>query len=331
MVVVRMVSWSMKWVVNFSLLCLLVVGCQSLRERRERMREWMEQSSAIKVLCTTEHVGALVRFVGGDAVDVLVLIDGSNDPHSYQLVKGDNEKFRRADVIFSSGAGLEQGSSCARSLSLYHATSVGEGILGITRNAITIGPTVDPHLWMDLSLWACGAYVVANRLSQVRPELSAYFEQNATSAFRRLLSLHEGIRALLHTVPSDRRYLVTTHDAFSYFSRAYLAEHKEQCTGEWRERNMAPEGCSPESQISTHDLEAVVSYIIRHHVRTIFIEPGMNEDSLRKVVDVCRSRGYDVEISKDSLHSDTIDGTYEETMEHMARIIYRSLMEVKDL
>lgn len=72
-----------------------------MKRQHQEVRAWMEDNGKVKALCTTAFVGNLVRNVGRDEVDVLVLVNGQNDPHSYQLVKGDDEKFRRADVVFS--------------------------------------------------------------------------------------------------------------------------------------------------------------------------------------------------------------------------------------
>jgi manganese/zinc/iron transport system substrate-binding protein len=285
----------------------------------------MEENGKIKILCTTEQVGYLARAVGGESVDVLELVDGRNDPHSYRLVKGDNEKFRRADALFFSGLGLEASLSLRRCLPLYHGCDVGGEIVQKTHGAIMVDSTVDPHLWMDLSLWAEGAQIIANKLSLIRPDLSSFFTQNAAAAKAKLLSLHEKIRAMMHSIPQEQRYLVTTHDAFHYFCRAYLATDEEVRSGAWRERCLSPEGFAPESQISTRDLDMVVSYILRHQVRELFAEAEMNQDSIQKIIDVCRERGYEVALSKDFLYSDTMDGTYEKTMEHNADVIFRGL------
>ena len=313
------------WLLSLSVVCLLFVGCQQLKVRQARTREWMGNTTGMRVLCTTEYVAALVRSVGGEAVDVLVLIDGPNDPHSYQLVKGDNEKFSVADVIFSSGLGLERGSSCARALRHYQPFAVGDYIGRVCGTTISLGSTIDPHVWMDLSLWACGLYGIADRLSQLRPDLSNYFFHNAIVSYERIMNTHSAIRSLLQTIPEDCRYLVTTHDAFQYFCRAYLASVDEQRSDGWKKRCMAPEGLAPESQLSTHEIEMVVAYIERHHLPTIFAESGMSQDSIQKIIDVCRSQGHNVTLSKDLLRSDTIDTTYEQTMEETAHSIYEAL------
>jgi manganese/zinc/iron transport system substrate-binding protein len=302
-----------------------------MEREHKKVSAWMERNGKIKALCTTAFVGTLVQNVGGDSVDVLDIVHGQNDPHSYQLVKGDDEKFRRADVVFSSGLGLEQNAGLSRYLSLYKACAIGDYVAKKTKEAIFIGPTVDPHIWMDISLWAYGATMVALKLSEIRPELSEYFQKRASETIEKFLEVHEKIRKMIQSIPSEKRYLVTTHDAFSYFCRAYLATPDEKRAGTWNGRCMAPEGFSPESQISSQDLNEVVIFILKHNVKEIFSEVGMNQDSLRKVIEVCEDKGRRVVISSDFLYSDTIGPkqTYEEMMEHNANVLYTAFMKVE--
>ena len=90
---------------------------------------------------------------------------------------------------------------------------------------------------------------------------------------------------------------------------------------------MAPEGFSPESQMSIRSLQATAAFIHDHHIRKICVEQGMNQDSVLKVIDVCRAQGDEVAFSCNSVFSDTMgrDMTYEETMEHNAHVIFQAL------
>jgi manganese/zinc/iron transport system substrate-binding protein len=306
---------------------LLFSGCQEIKKAHIETKKWMKDTGNIKVLCTTAYVGILVRSVGGEYVDVLDLINSQNDPHSYKLVKGDDTKFRRADVVFYSGLGLEQGSTLVRYLSTYKACSIGDGIARTAGGEVFIGPTADPHMWMDISLWAQGAQIIAQALSKIRPDCSEYFQQRASDTIKRLMTIHEKIRVMTLSIPPENRYLVTSHDSFHYFCRAYLATPEEQKNNSWMARCIAPEGFSPESQISTHDLNDVVKYIIEHNVRTVCGESGMNQDSIQKVIEVCSEKGHPITISHDFLYSDIMGPqmTYEETMEHNARVINTAL------
>ena len=308
-------------------LCIaLCVSCQELVKIHTKTKAWMADDGKMKVVCTTAFVGSLVRSVGGDAVDVLDLISGPNDPHSYQLVKGDEEKFRRADVVFCSGLGLEAGSTVRKILRVYKACSIGDEVAKSSKEAVITDSVVDPHIWMDVSLWVQGTTVIEKRLSEARPELAPAFHKNALAMQSRLMQLHEKMRAKLFSLPPEKRYLVTTHDAFQYFCRAYLSSSQEQHDGSWRQRCMAPEGLSPESQMSTHDLRATVAYVHEHGIRRICVEHGMNQDSVLKVIEVCKAEGDDVCVSRNSVFSDTMGlRTYEETMEHNANTVFEAL------
>lgn len=309
-------------------LCIaLCLSCQELVKIHAKTKAWMADNGKVKILCTTAFVGSLVRSVGGDVVDVFDLISGPNDPHSYQLVKGDEEKFRRADVVFCSGLGLEGGSTVRKILEKYHACSVGDYVANSSKEAIIEDSVVDPHMWMDVSLWAQGTVAIEKRLTEARPEFASLFHKNALAAQDRFMQLHQKIRAKLLSLPQEQRYLVTTHDAFLYFGRAYLSSSQEQQEGSWRKRCIAPEGLSPESQMSLHDLRSTVGYIHDHHIRKICVEHGMNQDSVLKVIEVSKANGDDVSVSCNSVFSDTmgLDMTYEETMEHNANTIFDAL------
>jgi len=308
---------------------LITVGCR--QPGRDRFHRWLEENDKLKVLCTTAFVGELVQAVGGADLNVILLIPHQSDPHSYQLVKGDDEKFRRADCIFYSGLNLEHRGALARYLSSHNAVSVTTKLT--TDEIIMDGVTVDPHVWLDLSLWSKGVDCIVETLSKKKTEHQNLYKENGKRVKESLLFLHKKIYSLLQAVPNERRYLVTTHNAYQYFSRAYLATQEEKVSGEWKRRCMAPEGLAPESQINTRDLYAVVEYILEHKTPIVFAEYGMNRDSLEKVVASARSRGCEISIAKESLYSDSIPGsmvsdeqmTHEEMLEHNARVIIEGL------
>jgi len=318
-----------KKVFFFFLLALFCVGCQHGKNAREQFHSWLEENGKIKVLCTTVFVGELVRAVGGDEVDVLVLIPPRSDPHSYQLVKGDDEKFRRSDIIFSSGLGLEHRGALARYLSEKRAFALtGE----LEKDEIIMhGKIKDPHVWLDLSLWAKGVDVIVKTLVEKRKEERDNFLKRGEKLKESLRSQHKKIRSLLQRVPEKRRYLVTTHNAFHYFTRAYLATQEERDSGKWNHRCIAPEGLSPEGQINTRDLNAVVEYVLDHKTRAVFAEFGMSRDSIEKVVDAARSRGHNVTIAKKELYSDSVESSaeiiYQSIVERNARVIVEALIE----
>ncbi len=320
-----------------SFLCAVLASCQRTQENQKKTKEWFQNDAKkIRILATTAHVSNLVKEVGGDHVTVLELIQGESDPHSYQLVKGDDEKFTAADLVFYSGLGLEHGPSLTHQLTQSQAISVGDRIKNIDPSyALDIGGTLDPHMWMDVSLWAKGAYIIAEALAEKYPDFAALFRNNASRFYSELLILDQKGRDLFQSLSEDERYLVTTHDAFKYFTRRYLANTSEQESGEWQKRCKAPEGLAPDSQISTQDILDIAEYIIAHKVPVMFAEVGINQDSLQKLKEVLFEKGYSIRIVDEELYSDSMGdegsqaGSYSGMIWYNMQTIYRHISSHK--
>ncbi len=296
----------MKFLVTlfFSLFLFFTSSC----ERSSVLQEWMAPNGKVKVLCTTEMVAELVREVGKDKIDCLTLIQGESDPHSYQLVKGDDEKIKRATLIFYSGLGLEHGPSLAERLrNNPKAFSLGDAIAKLEPKEIIIyNGSVDPHIWMDISLWQKSLNTIVDALQKEMPEHQTFFSENASLLKERLDAAHKAIVERFQKIPEERRYLVSAHEAFNYFVRVYLATEAEQKDGSWTKRSMAPEGLAPESQLSTQDIQRLVTHIVHYSIKTLFAESNVSQDSLKKLVDACEKMGYPVHVARDTLYVDSM-------------------------
>ena len=101
------------------ILVLLCISACSGPERADEWKQWKTDNGKVKVLTTIAMIADLVKAIGDGHVDTLTLIKGELDPHSYQLVKGDDEKFASAQLIFFNGLGLEHGPSLQQQL--YHS------------------------------------------------------------------------------------------------------------------------------------------------------------------------------------------------------------------
>ena len=277
----------------------------------------------MKVLSTTPIIDDLVSRIGGDRIDHLSLMGPFIDPHSYELVKGDDEKFSTAQVVFCNGLGLE------------HSGSL-KTLLGSHSQVITLGDTIqkekpllilrdrgeiDPHIWLDVSLWKEAVDPIVIALSQIDPEGRELYEARGANTKEMLGALDMWIYAKLHAVPAEKRHLVTSHDAFNYFARRYL--HDEEVEA-WQERFCAPEGLAPDGQLGFHDLQRVVSYVQTHRVSTLFPEANVSRDSLIKIREILHHIGYKAEIASSLLLSDTFSqeaSSYEAMMEHNTKLL----------
>jgi len=309
---------------------ILATGC-SQPGQKEKLMQWMSQNGKVKVLCTTSMISDLVQEIGGESIDCLTLIQGESDPHSYQLIKGDDEKFARADIIFYNGLGLEHSPSLSNQLRHHpKAYAVGDYVRQVrTQDILLINNGIDPHIWMDVSLWNETVPFIADKLAQTIPQEKATFSNRAKSLSSKLSDLHVEMKKHLLELPDSARYLVTSHEAFNYFTRAYLCLPGEKGRLKWKERCMAPEGLAPDSQLSTVDIQKLVDYIIKHQVATLFSESNVSHDSLKKLVDACAKNGFNSHVDKSPLYADAMgpSGSPQESYLGMMQSNYQVVLQ----
>lgn len=312
------------------MILFVLVGCScgdAPSQGRERQL-WMTPNGKIKVLSTIAMIDDLVKQIGGEYVDASVLIKGELDPHSYQLVKGDDEKFAFADLVFFNGLGLEHGPS------LQSYLTKNSKVIPLGTRLMDDNPSlayyykgqVDPHIWMDISLWSKTIPYIVAALSQKDPSHAEAYQQNGVKQLEALTEAHRLAGRELQNIPSEKRYLVTSHDAFNYFTRAYLAKADES-ESEWSQRFVSPEGLAPESQISTTDIQAIITHLAQYHIHVLFPESNVNRDSIRKIVQAAKEKGLDVKMAEVPLYADAMgkpgsDGdSYTKMIEHNAKVI----------
>ena len=322
------------------LLTVLFFGC-SKRESRppSSFETWMKNNGKVKVLSTTAIIDDIVRQVGGERIDHLSLICGEIDPHSYELVKGDDEKFSAAQVIFYNGLGLEHGASLRYQLEHHpRAISIGQSVLERFPDQIIYDEgQMDPHIWMDIALWSAIIDPIVASLIDLDPDGRPVYEENAERLRQQMLEEDLEIRSDLQKISSDKRYLVTSHDAFNYFTRSYLRSSSETEQSQWSIRFKAPEGLSPDGQLSTTDIQAIIQYLCVYNIRVVFPESNVSKDSLKKIVHACRQKGLEVEISKDVLYGDAMGragsdaDTYLKMMRHNADTMITGWKTEKDV
>lgn len=302
----------------FSCLLCLFWGCS---KSVHSAPAWFEDNGKIKVLSTTAMIDDLVGEIGGDRVDHIPLMMGEIDPHSYELVKGDDEKMTFAQIMVANGLNLEHGASLRHQLAVHPCTiNVGDEILRrVPDRILTVDGTLDPHVWMDISLWCEGIDAIVAGLISVDPENALFYKRNGDLLRQKMLIAHRGIQKDLAEVPEERRYLVTSHDAFHYFTRAYLAQGASE-----ENRCVAPEGLAPEGQLSSTDIQRVIDHLCAYEVRVVFPESNVSRDALKKIVSSC---GHKVRICSSSLYGDAMGSagsgaeTYLGMIQHNARVL----------
>src|SRR5262245_6227046 len=243
-------------------------------------------SYPINVVCTTGMVADLVRNVGGDRVKVTQIMGEGVDPHLYKASPGDVNLLSGADAIFYSGLHLEgkMADVFVRMASKKLTFAVTQPIL---EDRILDNPegAYDPHLWFDVSLWREAAGGVRDALKAFDPKHADEYQTRADAYQAELAKLHEYAKEQLATVPKERRVLVTAHDAFRYFGRAYDIEVR------------GIQGISTESEAGVKEVNALVSFLVEKQIKAVFVESSVSDKNVKALLEGSRARGDRIRIS----------------------------------
>lgn len=260
----------------------------------------------VSVVATVGMIGDIAETLGGDCVAVQTMMGPGIDPHLYQATARDVQTLNRADLILYSGYSLEGqlGDVFARYAERVPTLAVSEA--GVAReDLITTDDAygVDPHLWMDVSLWAKIVPVIADQLSESAPDCAATINANAQTYGAELAALDEWTAQTIASIPQTQRILVTAHDAFAYYGRAYGIEVA------------GIQGISTQSEAAIADIRQTADLIVERQVPAIFVESTINPRTIQAVVEAANEAGQPVEIGGE-LFSDamgdpeTAGGTY---------------------
>lgn len=269
-------------------------------------------SSDVRVVATTSIVADLVRTVGGPRVEVQALMGPGIDPHLYKASAGDVRRMSSAQAIFYSGLHLEGKMSevlermAERGV---HTEAVAECVPQQDRLESTeYSGLYDPHVWFDTALWSQAASCVAEKLAELDPEHRYDYEARAAAAIEDLLDLDRWVRERVGVLAPEQRVLVTAHDAFGYFGRAYGFEVRGLL------------GVSTASEAGTSDVQELAEFITERRIPAIFVETSVPPRYVQALQEAVKARGFAVEIGG-SLYSDSLGspGTREESYEGTVR------------
>jgi len=260
----------------------------------------------LRVVATVGMVGDTAATIGGACTEVASLMGPGVDPHLYQATSGDVRELSSADLILYGGLTLEGqlGDVLERFGERAPTLAVSEaGVPAERRIRVSSAYGVDPHVWMDVSLWAGTVDPVATLLSELAPACAAGVRERAGAYAAQLDALHDWIERAVATVPEQNRVLVTAHDAFAYYGRAYGLQV------------VGIQGVSTDAEPSIADIRATAETIVRTGVPAVFIETTINPRTIRAVLDATADLGASVEMGG-TLYSDamgepgTAEGTY---------------------
>ncbi len=276
--------------------------------------EGREAGTPLRVVTTTTFLDDTVRRIGGENVTTVRLMGPGVDPHLYQAKASDLREMRRADAVVAVGLYLE--GSLMRTLRavaetkpvLFAAEAVPEHLLLSPPPGAAPEEEHDPHVWFEPRLWVYVVDAVTAELAELDPAHAADYRRRAAAYREQVLALDEEVRAMLRDVPGRSRVLVTSHDAFRYFGRAFDLDV------------VAVQGVSTQQEASTADIGRVADVVADRDVGAVFVETSVSERTVNAVLAAVRHRGGDARLGA-PLYSDSTgeDGTPEGTYLGMVR------------
>lgn len=275
----------------------------------------------LNVVATTGMIADAVAEIGGKDVTVRTLMGPGIDPHAYRQTRTDIAALVGADLVLWHGLFLEaqMETFLNRLTAQKRVVPVAEGIDRARLLAhMSYDNQVDPHVWMDPGLWTDVVRAIRDALTEARPERRDAFAAATDSYIREIERLDSFAHETLASVPQSRRVLVTAHDAFSYFGRAYDFEV------------VGIQGISTASEAGLRRIADVVSILVQRSISAVFVETSVSDRNVRALVEGAAARGWRVEIGGE-LYSDamgaagTYEGTYIGMIDHNVTTIARAL------
>lgn len=280
------------------LLCLsMLVACK--KENTD--------NNKFKIVTTTSMITDLVKNIAGDKVEIHGLMGAGVDPHLFKASEGDVSKLFNANLIIYNGLHLEgklvevfekMERQNKQTIAISDALDKKELI-----GSKLFASNYDPHIWFDVENWKKITVYVTEKLAEALPEHKMLFDENAAAYLKKLDKLQEELLSEIETLPLDKRRLVTAHDAFNYFGKAYKFDV------------VGLQGLSTATEAGVQDVQKTAAYIIEHKVKAVFIESSVPRRTVEALQASVNAKNHAVIIGG-TLFSDALgnpespEGTY---------------------
>lgn len=274
------------------------------------------------IVATTSILADGIKNIVQDQADVLALMPAGVDPHLYKASVRDLDLLTNADLVVYHGLYLE-----GKMTEIFEKLAINQRLIDISQGLpkaalIRSGPeahSVDPHIWFDVILWSKAMEYAAGQIIIWKPEWKSKLEPNSKKYLKDLILLDAEVRTHVNELRSSGQVLVTAHDAFAYFGKAYQLEVKSL------------QGLSTLSEPGLRDLTELITIVQENKVKAIFAEQTISPKAIRAVAAGAAERNHQVKLAG-PLYTDSLDaegtpaGTYIGMVQTNLKIIYESLM-----
>ena len=267
----------------------------------------------IHVVSSASMIHDMVQNITGDAATSELIVPIGGDPHLYEPTPRDAQKVTKADLIFVNGLTFE-----GWIIELIKNSGTKAVLDTVTNDIIPLGSEVykdsyDPHAWMDVSNGLKYITSIKNSLVKVDPKNANVYEKNYRAYYQKLEELDAYILKRIQEIPKDKRVLITTHDAFSYYGKKYGL------------RLEAIIGISTEAEAQTSDIQRIMKAIKSSNVPAIFVESTIDPKQMKQI-----AKDNNVQIGGE-LFADSIGGedtdanSYYDMLKHNTDAIVNAL------
>ncbi|PKU22629.1 metal ABC transporter substrate-binding protein [Telmatospirillum siberiense] len=252
-------------------------------------------AAPLKVVATFSIIGDLVKTVGGDGVSLTTLVAPGGDAHVYEPTPQDAKTIAGADLVVVNGLGMEGWIDRLIAASGYHGKILvaSDGIAPQTmveeEDGAKDGKRVtDPHAWQNLANGRIYVRNIAKALAEADPAGATGYAERAGKLDGEIAALDAWVRRQMAEIPSAKRKIITSHDAFGYFGAAYGVTF------------LAPVGLSTESEPTAAGLGQLTRQIKKEGIKALFIESMSDPRLIRQLA---RESGA---VVGGTLYSDTL-------------------------
>jgi zinc/manganese transport system substrate-binding protein len=269
----------------------------------------------LPVIASFSILGDLAAEVGGSRVEVSTLVGANGDGHSFQPSPADAGKVSGARVVLVNGLGFEGWMP-----RLVDASGGSPAVVVVSRGIVPRAMTaegehaqVDPHIWQSVANARAMVGNIRDAFAAADPAGRSVYEANAAAYDEKLAALEIEVRATIARIPAERRRIITSHDAFGYFSAAYGVEF------------VAPQGVSTDAEASAMAVARIIRQIKSQAIPAVFVENISDPRLLARIADETGAR------IGGTLYSDALSrpeegaGTYIEMMRHNIRELASAL------
>ena len=278
-------------------------------------------SAQLSVVATTGMIADAAQEIGGEHVSVRALMGPGVDPHAYRQTRSDIAAMVRADLVLWHGLFLE-----AQMEPFFEDLSRRRSVIAVAGGMPTEvllanedhPDRFDPHVWMNPGLWQLVVVEIRDALIAADPGNRDVYLTRTERYLAQLETVSDYATGVLSTIPEPQRVLLTAHDAFNYFGRAYGFEV------------LGVQGISTESEAGLARIAELVDLLVTRDIRAVFVESSVSDRNMRALIEGAAARGHVVQIGGE-LYSDamgqpgTYEGTYLGMIDHNATTIARSL------